>query len=135
MNEFSERLLPDARKDKASFRPLILIVVPLVAILFQVYVPRFLQFLSYLELPLLITVHFALSRREVHGSSDRRGRSGTGSPSCRRRYQPQQYRQNRAKDGQCAIGMLANHPRNMTEWSDALDACSHFLRLVPAGLS
>src|SRR5580692_11351104 len=65
MNEFSERLLSDAsRKDKARFRPLILIVVPLVAILFQVYVPRFLPFLSYLELPLLITVHFALTRRE-----------------------------------------------------------------------
>jgi rod shape-determining protein MreD len=65
MNEFSERLLSDAsRKDKARFRPLILIVVPLAAILFQVYVPRFLPFLSYLELPLLITVHFALSRRE-----------------------------------------------------------------------
>jgi rod shape-determining protein MreD len=28
-----------------------------------VYVPRFVSFLSYLELPLLITVHFALSSR------------------------------------------------------------------------
>ena len=46
------------------FRPLILVAVALTAILFQVYVPRFLPFLSYLELPLLITVHFALSRRE-----------------------------------------------------------------------
>ncbi len=65
MNEFSERILADAsRKDKGRFRPLILIVVPLVAILFQVYVPRFLPFLSYLELPLLITLHFALTRRE-----------------------------------------------------------------------
>jgi rod shape-determining protein MreD len=66
MNEFSERLLSDApRKVRTSrFRPLILIVVPLTAILFQVYVPRFLPFLSYLELPLLITVHFALTRRE-----------------------------------------------------------------------
>ena len=40
-----------------------LIVVPLIAILFQVYVPRHISFLSYLELPLLITVHFALHRR------------------------------------------------------------------------
>lgn len=65
MNEFSERLLIESsRKDKARFRPLILVVVPLLAILFQVYVPRFLPFLSYLELPLLITVHFALTRRE-----------------------------------------------------------------------
>jgi rod shape-determining protein MreD len=65
MNEFSERLLSDAsHNDKARFRPLMLIVVPLIAILFQVYVPRFLPFLSYLELPLLITLHFALTRRE-----------------------------------------------------------------------
>lgn len=66
MNEFSERLLSDAPRTvrKARFRPAILIVVPLMAILFQVYVPRFLPFLSYLELPLLITVHFALTRHE-----------------------------------------------------------------------
>lgn len=65
MNQFSERLLSDApRTARASrLRPLILIV-PLVAILFQVYVPRFFPFLSYLELPLLLTVHFALTRRE-----------------------------------------------------------------------
>jgi rod shape-determining protein MreD len=65
MNEFSERLLSESsRKDKGRFRPVILILVPLAAIIFQVYVPRFLPFLSYLELPLLITLHFALSRRE-----------------------------------------------------------------------
>ena len=39
-----------------------LIVVPLAAILFQVYVPRFLTFLAYLELPLLVTVYFSLRR-------------------------------------------------------------------------
>ena len=35
----------------------------LAAILFQVYVPRFFQFLAYLELPLLVTVYFSLMRR------------------------------------------------------------------------
>jgi rod shape-determining protein MreD len=65
MSEFSERLLSDnSRKNKARFRPLMLIVMPLIAILFQAYVPRFFPFLSYLELPLLITMHYALSRRE-----------------------------------------------------------------------
>ena len=39
-----------------------LIVIPLAAILFQVYVPRFLTFLAYLELPLLVTVYFSLVR-------------------------------------------------------------------------
>ena len=37
--------------------------IPLAAILFQVYVPRFLTYLSYLELPLLVTVYFALMWR------------------------------------------------------------------------
>jgi rod shape-determining protein MreD len=65
MNEFSERLLSDAsRKTKTSRLGVIsLVLIPLIAILFQVYVPRFIQQLSYLELPLLITVHFALSGR------------------------------------------------------------------------
>lgn len=64
MNEFSERLLSDAPRKKGSrLRPLGLIIVPLIAILFQVYVPQFIQGLAYLELPLLVTVHFALSGR------------------------------------------------------------------------
>ena len=66
MNDFSERLLADTpRKSReARFRVITLILVPLVAILFTGYVPRFLHALSYLELPLLVTMHFALNRRE-----------------------------------------------------------------------
>lgn len=65
MTEFTERLLTNPRrKDKTErLRVAWLVIIPLIAILFQVYVPRFLQFLSYLELPLLITVHFALGQR------------------------------------------------------------------------
>jgi rod shape-determining protein MreD len=37
--------------------------IPLLAILFQVYVPRFFQFLGFLEMPLLVVVYFALMRR------------------------------------------------------------------------
>jgi rod shape-determining protein MreD len=37
--------------------------IPLAAILFQVYVPRFFEFLSYLELPLLVTVYFSMMWR------------------------------------------------------------------------
>jgi rod shape-determining protein MreD len=66
MSEFSERILADApRKTRVeNLRLVWLILIPLVAILFQVYVPRFIPFLQKLELPLLITVHFALTRRE-----------------------------------------------------------------------
>jgi rod shape-determining protein MreD len=65
MNEFSERLLTDVprRTSAVRFRPAGLILVPLAAILFQVYLPRFFQYLGYLELPLLVTVYFALMRR------------------------------------------------------------------------
>jgi rod shape-determining protein MreD len=64
MSEYTERLLTSPRKDAHDrFRLIWLIIIPLIAILFQVYVPRYIPFLSYLELPLLITVHFALARR------------------------------------------------------------------------
>ncbi len=69
MSEFTERLLTSPRKDaNERFRIIWLIFVPLIAILFQVYIPRYISFLSYLELPLLITVHFALSRRGPIGA-------------------------------------------------------------------
>ncbi len=64
MSDFSERLLTDPGKRKTQrLQPVTLILAPLAAILFQVYVPRFFPFLAYLELPLLVTLHFALRRR------------------------------------------------------------------------
>ena len=57
-------LLSNQREGQASrFRVWIVIAVALGAILFQVYVPRHVPFLRFLELPLLITVYFALVRR------------------------------------------------------------------------
>jgi len=69
MTEWSDRiLLGSARETRVTrYRRWGLIVVPLAAILFQVYVPLFVQFLSYLELPLLVTVYFALLRRSPIG--------------------------------------------------------------------
>ena len=51
----------------SRFRAWVLFLVPLAAILFQVYVPLFFQFLAYLELPLIVTVYFALMRRSPIG--------------------------------------------------------------------
>jgi len=64
MTEYTERLLTDAPRKGAAdrFKLIWLVIVPMIAVLSQVYVPRFIPFLAYLELPLLITVHFALSR-------------------------------------------------------------------------
>lgn len=66
MTEYDDRILQTGpRKSKVShFRPVAYVALPLVAILFQVYVPRFVDFLSYLELPLLVTVYFSLMRRQ-----------------------------------------------------------------------
>src|SRR3712207_2785872 len=67
MTEFStERLLTEVprRKRMGVMRPAGMIIVPLVAILFQVYLPRFFQYLGYLELPLLVTVYHALMQRQ-----------------------------------------------------------------------
>jgi rod shape-determining protein MreD len=54
----------DTRKNRVSkFNWMSIVGIPLAAILFQVYVPRFITYLSYLEVPLLVTVYFSLARR------------------------------------------------------------------------
>lgn len=65
MNEFAEGFPePGRKKDRASkFNLAVMIGIALAAILFQVYVPQFVTYLAYLELPLLVTVYFALMRR------------------------------------------------------------------------
>lgn len=65
MSEYSGRLIPGApsKSPIARFRLVVLLVAPLLAILFQVYVARFLEVLAFLDLPLLVTVYFALMRR------------------------------------------------------------------------
>ncbi|MBL8218229.1 MAG: rod shape-determining protein MreD [Bryobacterales bacterium] len=70
MSEYSGRLItgPPSKSPIARFRPIVFLVTPLVAILFQVYVARFLDVLSFMDLPLLVTVYFALMRRsQIHG--------------------------------------------------------------------
>jgi rod shape-determining protein MreD len=65
MTEFESATthIPPDRLRVWSFHPATWVLVPLAAILFQVYVPRFLSYLSYLELPLLVTVYFSVMRR------------------------------------------------------------------------
>lgn len=65
MSPIEERYVPRTgrRSSSAKFNPLVWILAPLLAILFQVYVPRLVETLSYLELPLLMTVYLALMRR------------------------------------------------------------------------
>jgi rod shape-determining protein MreD len=68
MNESGDHILIGNQREQISrFRARVLLIVPLAAILFQVYVPRFFNFLSFLELPLLVTIYFALMRRSQIG--------------------------------------------------------------------
>ncbi len=65
----TERMLLDSDRETriSHFRVWVLIVVPLLAILFQLYVPLYVQFLQYLDIPLLITIYFAMMRRSQLG--------------------------------------------------------------------
>lgn len=64
MSEFLGSFGNPPRKNRISRVQIAMVIAaPLFAILFQVYVPRFLTFLGYLELPLLVTVYFALQYR------------------------------------------------------------------------
>lgn len=57
-------LIGSAREGRiARMRRWLMLLVALLAILFQVYVPLFFRLLAYLELPLLVTLYFALLRR------------------------------------------------------------------------
>jgi rod shape-determining protein MreD len=70
MNQFGERVSAVSTHGRkfSRFRLWVLLAVPLAAILFQVYVPLFFEFLSYIALPLLVTVYFAVMRRSpIHG--------------------------------------------------------------------
>jgi len=65
MGYSGERLLLSKQQERQAsrFRGWVMLAIPLAAILFQVYVPLFFQFLGFLELPLLVVVYFALMRR------------------------------------------------------------------------
>lgn len=67
MDSYGQELLergPRGRSAAAHYPVAVWILVPLAAILFQVYLPRFFSYLAYLELPLLVTIYFALMRRQ-----------------------------------------------------------------------
>jgi rod shape-determining protein MreD len=64
MSEFSDRLIVEGPKRQiAKYRLFVLLLIPLAAILFEVYVERLVEYVVFLELPLLVTVYFALMRR------------------------------------------------------------------------
>ncbi len=64
MTGFSEEYREPIRKERSSvFNVAVIVGISLLAILFRVYVSRFVPYLQYLELPLLVTVYFSLMWR------------------------------------------------------------------------
>jgi rod shape-determining protein MreD len=64
MTGFSENYREPLRKERTSmFNVAMITGISLLAILFRVYVSRFVPYLQYLELPLLVTVYFSLMWR------------------------------------------------------------------------
>jgi rod shape-determining protein MreD len=65
MSYSSDRILLSSQREGqvSHYRAWVMLAVPLAAVLFQVYVPLFFQFLGFLEMPLLVVVYFALMRR------------------------------------------------------------------------
>ena len=64
MDYSSPVVLGSRRESEISrFRAWIVLAVPLAAILFQLFVPRFFEFLGFIEMPLLVVIYFALVRR------------------------------------------------------------------------
>jgi rod shape-determining protein MreD len=60
------RILLNSQREHqvARFNLWAAILVPLAALLFQIYVPLIFRFLSFLEMPLLVVVYLALMRRD-----------------------------------------------------------------------
>jgi rod shape-determining protein MreD len=65
MSEYSDSMPFGGRLKKKGLRlrPWVMLVFPIAAILFQVFVPLYVSLLGYLELPLLVTIYFAMTRR------------------------------------------------------------------------
>lgn len=65
MTEYGDLLTAAERRRStvSRFRPAVLVLVPIAAVLFQVYVPLFFRYLGYLELPLLVVLYYAMMRR------------------------------------------------------------------------
>jgi len=66
-----QALIPDYRRDLEIRRyPLfVYVLAPLAAVVLQAWLPRLLGRFAYMDLPLLVTIYFALNRRgPIHGT-------------------------------------------------------------------
>jgi len=57
------RSLISRREQETTFHPVVLVMVPVAALLFQVYLPHIFPRLALLDLPLLVVIYFAIMLR------------------------------------------------------------------------
>lgn len=65
--EYSEANYVEGRRRKTSastFRPIVFFLVPLLSVLLDVFLPRFIESARMLEFPLLVTIYFSLMKRQ-----------------------------------------------------------------------
>ncbi|HKE21684.1 MAG TPA: rod shape-determining protein MreD [Bryobacteraceae bacterium] len=60
-------LVSQRERQSKKFRAWVLFAIPLAALLFQISVPRFFQFVGFLDMPLLVVVYFSLMWRNQLG--------------------------------------------------------------------
>jgi rod shape-determining protein MreD len=66
-----QAIIPDYRRDLEIRRypAYVYLIVPLIALVLQAWLPRVLGRYAYMDLPVLVTIYFALNRRSpIHGS-------------------------------------------------------------------
>jgi rod shape-determining protein MreD len=65
-SEFSDSHLLDGRKRRAnsSFRPIVFFLIPLLSVLLDIFLRRFIDWSKIFEFPLLVTIYFALMKRQ-----------------------------------------------------------------------
>jgi rod shape-determining protein MreD len=65
-SEFTDSNFLDGRRRKgqSSFRPIVFFLIPLLSVLLDVFLPRFIERSRILEFPLLVTIYFALMKRQ-----------------------------------------------------------------------
>ncbi|MFO0338609.1 MAG: hypothetical protein ACK52Z_07675, partial [Acidobacteriota bacterium] len=65
--DFNEANFLEGRRRKSassSFRPIVFFLVPLLSVLLDIFLPRFVEPTRTLEFPLLITIYFSLMKRQ-----------------------------------------------------------------------
>jgi rod shape-determining protein MreD len=65
MSYSGERILLSSERESrvSRYRFWVMLVIPVSALLFQIYVPLFFRFMSFLDLPLLVVIYLAVMRR------------------------------------------------------------------------